>query len=284
MAFLKCADKTLNLSTTQVMGILNVTPDSFSDGGHLFDREKIDLDKLLYSAQQMVTDGATILDIGGESTRPDAQPVTVEQEMNRVLPALEWLRNRLDVVLSVDTSSAALMVEAAKMGAGLINDVRALEAPGAMDAAVASGLPVCLMHMQGSPLTMQLAPEYDNVTAQVMGYLRSRAQACEQNGMKPESILLDPGFGFGKTLEQNLTLHSAMDSFSRLGYPLLIGTSRKSMFGQLLGRDVSDRLAGSLASVAYATMHGAAIVRVHDVKESMDTVKVIAAIKGCGNE
>jgi len=284
MAFLKCADKTLDLSTTQVMGILNVTPDSFSDGGNLFEHHKIDLDKLLYSAQQMVADGATILDIGGESTRPDAKPVTVEQEMDRVLPALELLSNRLDVVLSVDTSSAALMLEAAKLGAGLINDVRALEKKGALDAAVASGLPVCLMHMQGNPLTMQLAPKYDNVTTQVMDYLRSRAQACEQKGIKPESILLDPGFGFGKTLEQNLTLHSAMDSLSSLGYPLLIGTSRKSMFGQLLGRDVSDRLAGSLASVAYAAMHGAAIVRVHDVKESMDTVKVIAAIKGCGNE
>jgi dihydropteroate synthase len=284
MAFLKCADKTLDLSTTQVMGILNVTPDSFSDGGNLFEHQKIDLDKLLYSAQQMVADGATILDIGGESTRPDAKPVTVGQEMDRVLPALELLSNRLDVVLSVDTSSAALMAEAAKLGAGLINDVRALEKQGALDAAVASGLPVCLMHMQGNPLTMQLAPKYDNVTTQVMEYLRSRAQACEQKGMKPESILLDPGFGFGKTLEQNLTLHSAMDSLASLGYPLLIGTSRKSMFGQLLGRDVSDRLAGSLASVAYAAMHGAAIVRVHDVKESMDTVKVIAAIKGCGNE
>jgi len=284
MAFLKCADKTLDLSTTQVMGILNVTPDSFSDGGNLFEHQKIDLDKLLYSAQQMVADGATILDIGGESTRPDAKPVTVGQEMDRVLPALELLSSRLDVVLSVDTSSAALMAEAAKLGAGLINDVRALEKQGALDAAVVSGLPVCLMHMQGNPLTMQLAPKYDNVTTQVMEYLRSRAQACEQKGMKPESILLDPGFGFGKTLEQNLTLHSAMDSLASLGYPLLIGTSRKSMFGQLLGRDVSDRLAGSLASVAYAAMHGAAIVRVHDVKESMDTVKVIAAIKGCGNE
>jgi len=284
MAFLKCANKTLDLSTTQVMGILNVTPDSFSDGGNLFEHQKIDLDKLLYSAQQMVTDGATILDIGGESTRPDAKPVTIEQEMDRVLPALELLRNRLDVVLSVDTSSAALMSEAAKLGAGLINDVRALEAQGALDAVARSGLPVCLMHMQGNPLTMQLAPKYDNVTTQVMEYLRSRAQACELKGIKPESILLDPGFGFGKTLEQNLTLHGAMGALASLGYPLLIGTSRKSMFGQLLGRDVSDRLAGSLASVAYAAMHGAAIVRVHDVKESVDTVKVIAAIKGCGNE
>ena len=284
MAFLKCAGKTLDLSTTQVMGILNVTPDSFSDGGNLYEHQKVDLDKLLYSAEQMVADGATILDIGGESTRPDAKPVTIEQEMDRVLPAIELLRNRLDVVLSVDTSSAALMTEAAKLGAGLINDVRALEAQGALDAAVASGLPVCLMHMQGNPLTMQLAPKYDNVTTQVMDYLRIRAKACELKGMAPESILLDPGFGFGKTLEQNLALHGAMGSLASLGYPLLIGTSRKSMFGQLLGRDVSDRLAGSLASVAYAAMHGAAIVRVHDVKESMDAVKVIAAIKGQGYE
>jgi len=284
MALLKCADKTLDLSRTQVMGVLNLTPDSFSDGGSLYAGQSVNLDKLLCSAEQMVNDGAAILDLGGESTRPDAQPVSVEQEMHRVLPALECLHDRLDVVLSVDTSSAVLMKEAAGLGAGLINDVRALESEGALDAAAATGLPVCLMHMQGSPLTMQLAPKYDNVRQEVAAYLQLRAQQCQLKGMAAEQIILDPGFGFGKTLQQNLSLLAAIKELSSLGYPLLIGTSRKSMYGQLLGRDVSDRLAGSLASVAYAAMHGAAVVRVHDVEARVDTVKVIAAIKGQDNE
>ncbi|MCJ8300352.1 MAG: dihydropteroate synthase [Pseudomonadales bacterium] len=280
MAILKCASRTLDLSTTQVMGILNVTPDSFSDGGSLYDQQQLSVDVLLQKATEMVEQGATILDIGGESTRPNALPVTVQQEMDRVLPALELLVANLDVVISIDTSSAALMTEAAKLGAGMLNDVRALEREGAMSAAAATGLPVCLMHMQGTPQTMQQEPKYQSVTAEVMHYLHSRAQLCEKAGIGSNQIILDPGFGFGKTLEQNLQLLQDTSAFVASGYPVLIGTSRKSMFGQLLARGVADRLAGGLASVAYAVMQGAAIVRVHDVKETVDVVTVIEAVKG----
>ena len=282
MAMLKCAGRALDLSTTQVMGILNVTPDSFSDGGSLYDQQQLSVDVLLQKATEMVEQGAAILDIGGESTRPNAKLVTVQQEMDRVLPALELLVDNLDVVISIDTSSAALMTEAAKLGAGMLNDVRALEREGAMSAAAATGLPVCLMHMQGTPQTMQQAPKYQSVTAEVMSYLRNRAQLCEQAGIGANQIILDPGFGFGKTLEQNLQLLQYTSAFVASGYPVLIGTSRKSMFGQLLARDVADRLAGGLASVAYAVMQGAAIVRVHDVKETVDVVTVIEAVKGQG--
>ncbi len=282
MAILKCASRNLDLSTTQVMGILNVTPDSFSDGGSLFVKEQLSTDALLSAATEMVEQGASILDIGGESTRPNAQLVTEQQEMDRVLPALELLVKNLDVVVSIDSSNAALMTEAAKLGAGMLNDVRALERQGALAAAAATGLPVCLMHMQGTPQTMQQAPAYQSVKAEVMEYLSARAQLCEQAGIEAEKIILDPGFGFGKTLEQNLQLLQHTPAFVASGYPVLIGTSRKSMFGQLLARDVGDRLAAGLASVAYAVMHGAAIVRVHDVKETVDVVRVIEAVKGQG--
>ena len=280
MALLKCAHRSLDLSRTQVMGILNVTPDSFSDGGQLYRDQSLLLGRLQNSAAQMVKDGATILDLGGESTRPDAKAVSVQQEMDRVLPALEMLVANIDVVISIDTSSAALMIEAAKLGAGMINDVRALTREGALEAVIASGLPVCLMHMQGSPKNMQRAPEYQNVVQEVSSYLLQRAQLCEAQGMSKEQILLDPGFGFGKTLQQNLQLLKATAEFVSMGYPLLIGTSRKSMFGELLARGVNDRLAGGLASVAYAVLQGAAVVRVHDVKETVDVVKVIQAVQG----
>ena len=280
MALLKCAHRSLDLSRTQVMGILNVTPDSFSDGGQLYRDQSLLLGRLQNSAAQMVKDGATILDLGGESTRPDAKAVSVQQEMDRVLPALEMLVANIDVVISIDTSSAALMIEAAKLGAGMINDVRALTREGALEAVIASGLPVCLMHMQGSPQNMQRAPEYQNVVQEVSTYLLQRAQLCEAQGMSKEQILLDPGFGFGKTLQQNLQLLKATAEFVSMGYPLLIGTSRKSMFGELLARGVNDRLAGGLASVAYAVLQGAAVVRVHDVKETVDVVKVIQAVQG----
>ena len=280
MALLKCAHRSLDLSRTQVMGILNVTPDSFSDGGQLYRDQSLLLGRLQNSAAQMVKDGATILDLGGESTRPDAKAVSVQQEMDRVLPALEMLVANIDVVISIDTSSAALMIEAAKLGAGMINDVRALTREGALEAVIASGLPVCLMHMQGSPKNMQRAPEYQNVVEEVSAYLLQRAQLCEAQGMSKEQILLDPGFGFGKTLQQNLQLLKATAEFVSMGYPLLIGTSRKSMFGELLARGVNDRLAGGLASVAYAVLQGAAVVRVHDVKDTVDVVKVIQAVQG----
>lgn len=279
MSLLKCADRQLDLSKVQVMGILNVTPDSFSDGGSLYSANKLNADVLLEKARLMIKQGATILDVGGESTRPNAQIVSEAQEMDRVLPALELLVKNTDVVVSIDTSNAGLMRESAKMGAGMINDVRALERKGAISAAVMAKLPVCLMHMKGTPKTMQNAPIYENVVDEVFNYLLARASLCQELGMAKEQIILDPGIGFGKNLSQNLCLLQSTADFVDTGYKLLIGTSRKSMFGQLLGREVNDRLAGSLASVAYAVMNGASILRVHDVKETVDVVRVIEAIK-----
>ncbi len=278
MAILKCANINLDLSETQVMGILNVTPDSFSDGGCLLKDQRLAIDVILDKARQMIANGATILDLGGESTRPNAQPVSEAEEMDRVLPALELLKAHTDIVISIDTSNAKLMTEAAKLGAGMLNDVRALEREGALQAAADTGLPVCLMHMQGSPKTMQQDPSYDQVAVQVLRYLQNRAEQCQQLGIGAAQIILDPGIGFGKSLTQNLQLLAAIKEFRAAGYPILIGTSRKSMFGQLLQREVGDRLAGSLATVAYAVMQGAAIVRVHDVQETVDVVKVIQAI------
>ncbi len=279
MAYLQCGVRQLDVSRTQVMGILNVTPDSFSDGGHLYEGSHVDLSALLFKAENMVKNGATILDIGGESTRPNAELVSSEQEMDRVMPALEKLTANLDVVISIDTSNALLIAESAKHGAGLINDVRALERPGALEAAAASGLPVCLMHMQGTPKTMQNDPQYQDVVEQVKGYLLERATACEAVGIKKEQIILDPGIGFGKTLEQNLALIASANEFIATGHPYLLGVSRKSMFGQLLGREVDERLAGGLATTAFAVMQGVSIVRVHDVKETVDVVSVIEALQ-----
>lgn len=279
MASLKCGQRMLDLSSTQVMGILNVTPDSFSDGGKLLTGEALDSDVLLRRAQKMVDEGASILDIGGESTRPGAEPVSEAQEMDRVLPALELIVRNIDVVVSLDTSNASLMREGAALGAGMINDVRALEREGALEAAAESGLAVCLMHMKGSPQTMQRAPEYASVTDEVLRYLIDRAQLCQDHGIDKSLLLLDPGIGFGKSLEHNLQLLRDSERFLATGYGLLIGTSRKSMFGQLLNREVDERLAGSLASVAHAAHSGASIVRVHDVRESADVVNVIQALK-----
>ena len=278
MTILRCGRRDLDISTTQVMGILNVTPDSFSDAGSLYLRERLDLDKLLGKAREMVGCGASILDVGGESTKPNAQPVSEQQELDRVLPALEVLVKNIDAVISIDTSNALLMREASSLGAGMLNDVRALEREGALQAAVASKLPVCLMHMQGTPQTMQDAPTYNNVTSEVLAYLYYRADVCRQQGIAKDQILLDPGFGFGKSLEQNLQLLTNTAQFVATGYPVLIGTSRKSMFAELLGREVDKRLAGGLATTAYAVLSGAAIVRVHDVEEAADVVKVITQL------
>ena len=279
MAYLQCGARRLDLKSTQVMGILNVTPDSFSDGGKLFANDRVDMSELLRKAEQMVENGATILDIGGESTRPNAAEVSIQEEMDRVLPALEVLSNNLDVVVSIDTSNAQLMIEASRSGAGLINDVRALERPGALVAAANSGLPVCLMHMQGTPKTMQNNPQYDDVVEQVKGYLLERAAVCSDAGINKDNIILDPGIGFGKTLEQNLALIANAKAFIETGYLYLLGVSRKSMFAQLLGREVDERLAGGLATTAFAVMQGASIVRVHDVKETADVVNVVEALK-----
>lgn len=264
----------LDLSRPQVMGILNVTPDSFSDGG-----KHQQLSQALRSAEQMLADGATILDIGGESTRPGAAEVSVEEELNRVVPLVSAVRSRFDCVISVDTSKAAVMSAAVQAGADIINDVRALQEPAALETAAALQVPVCIMHMQGAPRTMQQAPDYQDVVQQVYDYLLQRAAECQQAGITATQIILDPGFGFGKNLSHNYQLLAALDKLVQSGYPVLAGMSRKSMIGQLLDIPVSERLAGSLACATLAAYAGAQIIRVHDVKETVQAVRVAAAAR-----
>lgn len=264
----------LDLSRPQVMGILNVTPDSFSDGG-----KHQQLSQALRSAEQMLADGATILDIGGESTRPGAAEVSVEEELNRVVPLVSAIRSRFDCVISVDTSKAAVMSAAVQAGADIINDVRALQEPAALETAAALQVPVCIMHMQGAPRTMQQAPDYQDVVQQVYDYLLQRAAECQQAGIAATQIILDPGFGFGKNLSHNYQLLAALDKLVQSGYPVLAGMSRKSMIGQLLDIPVSERLAGSLACATLAAYAGAQIIRVHDVKETVQAVRVAAAAR-----
>lgn len=274
----KFGARTLDLSRSQVMGIVNVTPDSFSDGGTLFAAQKLSVEQAVGRARQMVVDGASIIDVGGESTRPGAAPVSQQEEMDRVLPVVERLQAELDVIVSVDTSSPAVMTAAAAAGAGLINDVRALGREGALQAAAATGLPVCLMHMQGQPATMQAAPCYDDVLEEVSGFLMARVGACQAAGIDAAQIILDPGFGFGKSLQHNLRLLNNLQALQALGLPVLLGTSRKSMIDQVLHRAVNDRLAGSLATVAFGVLKQAAIFRVHDVKETVDVVRMCEAV------
>jgi len=268
-----------------VMGILNITPDSFSDGGQLYSGEKIDLDKTLYTVESMLASGADIIDIGGESTRPGASPVSVEQELDRVIPVLQAIKARFDALISVDTSTAQVIKDAASNGANLINDVRALQREGALEAAAASGLPVCLMHMQNQPDTMQRNPVYTDVVTEVLTFLQQRKQACEAAGIASEQILLDPGFGFGKTLQHNLALFHALDRFVDTGHSLLLGVSRKSMIGQLLGSNVDERLIGSVTMALLmaqsavqrrAQMDGQSgiILRVHDVLETVQALTI----------
>jgi dihydropteroate synthase len=260
------------------MGVVNVTPDSFSDGGTLFRSDQLDLDLALARAEQMVVAGAAILDIGGESTRPGAAPVGEAQEMDRVIPLVERISRELDVVISVDTSTPALMREAAHRGAGLINDVRALQRPGALEAAAATGLPVCLMHMQGDPGSMQAAPQYDDVVADVAAFLRQRIAACEMAGIARQKLVLDPGFGFGKTVAHNLALLNGLPLLAEAGLPLLVGLSRKSLIGKLIGREVDERLPASLALAVLAAERGAAIIRTHDVAETSDALAMFSAL------
>ena len=266
---LKSKSKTLNLSRPHTMGILNVTPDSFSDGGR-FNQ----MDAALRHAEEMLAAGTTILDIGGESTRPGADEVSLEQELDRVVPVIEALRQRFDCWISIDTSKAKVMTEAVNAGADLINDVRALQEPGALQAAAGAGVPICVMHMQGQPRTMQHQPSYQDVIADVGDFLAERITACEQVGIPREQLLLDPGYGFGKTLEHNYQLLAHLDEFHRFGLPLLVGMSRKSMVFKLLNKQPADCLAGSLACAAIAAMKGAQIIRVHDAKETVDVLKV----------
>tara|TARA_R110002167_G_scaffold15727_11_gene62476 strand:- start:7300 stop:8193 length:894 start_codon:yes stop_codon:yes gene_type:complete len=276
----KFGSKSLPRDVAQVMGILNVTPDSFSDGGQLYQHDRLDLSALLFKAEAMVGAGASLLDVGGESTRPGAASVSEQQELDRVIPAIEVLARKLDVVVSVDTSSPAVMVEAAKAGAGLINDVRALSREGALVAAVATGLPVCLMHMQGQPETMQQTPDYQDVVAEVADFLRQRIRCCVEAGLAADRLLIDPGFGFGKTLPHNLQLLDRLQQLQQLNAPMLVGVSRKSMIGAVLNRPVDERLYGSLAAAVLALTQGAWIVRVHDVAATQDVVAIYQAVRG----
>ena len=271
---LPCGSRVLDLTHPHVMGILNVTPDSFSDGGRFAAR-----DAALRHAAAMVAAGATLIDIGGESTRPGARPVSAVEELERVAPVVEAVSAELDVVISLDTSTPAVMREGARLGAGMINDVRALRRDGALEAAADSGLAVCLMHMLGEPGTMQQDPQYRDVVIEVRDFLAQRMTACADAGISVERIVLDPGFGFAKTLAHNLSLFRRLETLHELGRPLLVGVSRKSMIGQALGREVHERLAGGLALAALAVAKGAGIVRVHDVAETVDAVRMIAAVQ-----
>ena len=271
---LPCGSRVLDLARTHVMGILNVTPDSFSDGGRFSQ-----LDAALRHAEAMVAAGATLIDVGGESTRPGARAVSPLEELERVAPIVERIHRELDVIISVDTSTPAVMRETARLGAGLINDVRSLQRDGALDAAAATGLPVCLMHMLGEPGTMQDDPHYDNLVGEVKDFLAERMAQCAAVGIAPERIILDPGFGFAKSLQHNLSLFKHMESLHALGRPLLVGVSRKSMIGLALNRPVGERLYGGLALAALAVTKGARILRVHDVAETVDVVRMIAAVE-----
>ncbi len=273
-----CGKHLLDITHPVVMGILNTTPDSFSDGGNYYQGHRLSLELAVQRAEQMLAEGAQIIDIGGESTRPGAPPVSVQEELDRVIPVVEAVAQGLGALVSVDTSSPEVILEAAKHGAGMINDVRALQREGALAAAATTGLPVCLMHMQGEPGSMQDRPEYTDVVTQVSDFLQVRATACQAAGIGREQILLDPGFGFGKTLAHNLALLNGLPELARLGFPLLVGMSRKSMLSHLLGRPVEQRLAGSLALALLAAERGAAIIRVHDVAETADVLKVLAAV------
>ena len=260
----------IDLSQPQVMGILNVTPDSFSDGG-----KHTNVSQALDHALRMIDEGATFIDIGGESTRPGAPDVSLQEELDRTIPVIEAVAKNTPCVISIDTSKADVMREAVKAGAGLINDVRALQEPGALQVAAEAQVPVCLMHMQGQPRTMQQSPEYDDVVNDVVQFLLARTKVCEEAGIAKDKILFDPGYGFGKSLEHNYTLVKHLPSLMKLGYPVLVGMSRKSMIGNLLNRKVDERLAGSISLATIVAQMGAQIVRVHDVKETADAVNIV---------
>ncbi len=266
----------LNFSnkTFVVMGILNLTPDSFSDGGLYLDSQAA-----VKRALQMIDEGADIIDIGGESTRPGAQPLTAEEEIQRVVPVIKALRAASGVVISIDTSKARVMKAAVEAGANLINDVRALQEESALQTAASMNVPVCLMHMQGQPRSMQDKPEYNNIVKEVMNFLQQRIEACESVGISREQVILDPGFGFGKTLEHNLSLLKHLPEFVKMGLPLLVGISRKSMLGQITGADVAQRLEAGLATTVFAYQAGVQLFRVHDVKETVEALKVCYAVE-----
>ncbi|EGU59817.1 dihydropteroate synthase [Vibrio nigripulchritudo ATCC 27043] len=275
--FLHSNKKTLSLSTPQVMGILNVTPDSFSDGGK-FNH----IDHALEQAHSMIQAGASIIDIGGESTRPGAPEVSLQEELNRVIPVITALRAESDVWISIDTSKAEVMKQAVEAGADIINDVRALQEPGAIEVAAGAGVPVCLMHMQGQPRTMQSNPKYQDVLLEVGEFLNERVTACEKAGIKKEQLILDPGFGFGKTLAHNYHLLANLEKFHQFGIPLLAGMSRKSMIFKILEKQPAECVVGSVTCASIAALKGAQIIRVHDVPETVEAMKIINKI--CENQ
>ena len=266
---------TRGVERTLVMGIVNLTPDSFSDGGELFSGSSVDLDRVLNSVGDMLEAGVDMVDVGGESTRPGASPVEVAEELDRVIAAITAIKLRFDVPVSIDTSRPEVIDAAAAAGAELINDVRALQRPGALAAAVDSGLPVCLMHMQNQPSTMQSQPQYVDVVGEVKGFLMQRREQCIAAGIDARDILIDPGFGFGKATAHNLTLFKALDQLVAIGVPLLVGMSRKRMIGELLNASTDQRLIGSVTMALLAAQKGAAIVRVHDVTETVQALKML---------
>lgn len=283
--FLVCGSRNgqaqkLDLSRCNIMGILNVTPDSFSDGGSFNN-----LDKALFHAEEMINQGADLIDVGGESTRPGAVAVSLQEELDRVVPVVAAIHKNFDVIISVDSSTPAVITQSAAVGAGLINDVRALQREGALAAAAATNLPICLMHMQGQPDSMQQTPSYDDVVRDIHAFLVERIKACAAVGIEASRLLLDPGFGFGKTLEHNYQLLNELESFHQFDLPLLVGISRKTMIGKVLqneslqDRPADQRLYGSLAAAVIAAMKGSAILRVHDVAATFDALQVVAATK-----
>lgn len=272
---LDCGGFALDLSWPQVMGVVNVTPDSFSDGGR-YSEPQLAIER----AVALVEAGAGIIDIGGESTRPGAEPVSIDEEIHRVVPVIEAVRRRCAVPISIDTSKAEVMRAAVEAGAGLINDVRALNEPGALEAASECGVPVCLMHMEGEPPTMQQSPQYNNVVMEVRNFLAKRVAACVASGIQRERILIDPGFGFGKSLEHNLQLLRGLPALHEMGLPILVGLSRKSMIAEILGKPIGERLIGSVTLAALAAWLGAAVIRVHDVAETVEAIKIVTAVKG----
>ncbi len=274
----------LDKNTPQVMAVLNVTPDSFSDGGRYFSGQKLDVGLCCQQVERVLAQGATIIDVGGESTRPGAKPVSADEEMQRVLPVIEAI-SQYDVVVSLDSSSPEVMAEAAKYGIGLINDVRALQRDGAVNVVAQSQLPVCLMHMQGQPDNMQVKPEYRDIFEEISDFFSARISVCLSAGIKRENVLVDPGFGFGKSLEHNVKLLTGMQRFRKFDVPLLVGLSRKSMVSQLLGnKPIDQRLAGSIALAMIAVQQGAWIVRAHDVQETVDAVKIASAMMRVKND
>ena len=274
MPQLRCANQILDLATPLVMGVINVTPDSFSDGGQFLDTAAA-----IEQGLRLAGEGAAILDIGGESTRPGAADVGQEEELRRILPVIERLRARTSAVISIDTSKPGVMRAAAAAGAGLINDVRALREPGALEAAAATDCAVCLMHMQGEPRTMQLAPSYRDVVSEVKAFLAERVQGARAAGLSGDRLVIDPGFGFGKTLEHNLQLLRRLRDLAVDGLPLLAGLSRKSIVGKLIGRPQGERVYGSIALAVIAAQNGASIIRAHDVAATVDALRALAAVE-----